>query len=70
MTLIKTFFKEIKLKNCTVSAIGGIILAFGIYNIHSVSGVTEGGTLGLTLLFENWFGLSPSVSEIILNVIC
>lgn len=70
MTRIKVFFKDIRLKNCIVSAIGGIILAFGIYNIHSVSGVTEGGTLGLTLLFENWFGLSPSVSEIILNALC
>ncbi len=49
---------------------GSFILAFGMYNIHSVSGITEGGTLGLTLLFENLFGISPSVSEIILNIIC
>ncbi len=70
MIRIKAFFNGIKPKNCIISAVGGIILAFGIYNIHSVSGVTEGGTLGLTLLFENWFGLSPAVSEIILNAIC
>ena len=70
MTYIRKFFKGIKLKSCIISVLGGIILSFGIYNIHSVSGVTEGGTLGLTLLFENWFGLSPAVSEIILNGIC
>ena len=32
------------------------------YNIHSMSNVTEGGILGLTLLLEYWFGISPSVS--------
>lgn len=68
--MVKNLFKDIKLKNCIISVIGCTILAFGLYNIHSVSGVTEGGTLGLTLLFENWFGISPALSELILNGIC
>ena len=29
---------------------GSAILAFGLYQVHSISGVTEGGVLGLTLL--------------------
>ena len=50
--------------------IGGAILAFGLYQIHSISNVTEGGVLGLTLLFQHWFGLSPSISGLVLNAAC
>lgn len=49
---------------------GSSILAFGLYNIHSLSGVTEGGILGLTLLLDHWFDLSPSISGLILNGLC
>ena len=45
------------------------LLAFGLYNVHSISGVTEGGILGLTLLLEYWFHISPSVSGFILNAL-
>ena len=38
--------------------------------MHSFSGVTEGGVLGLTLLLEHWFKISPSVSGAVLNAIC
>lgn len=61
---------SIKLKPCIVSLLGSAILAFGLYNIHSFSGVTEGGILGLTLLFHNWFGISPAVSGLVMNIIC
>ena len=50
--------------------IGGAILAFGLYQIHSISDVTEGGVLGLTLLFQHWLGLSPSISGLVLNAAC
>ena len=50
--------------------IGSAIQAFGLYNVHAMSGVTEGGILGLTLLLDHWFHLSPAVSSIILNYIC
>lgn len=70
MTRLKNFFKGIKLTSCLIIFAGSAILAFGMYNIHSVSSVTEGGTLGLTLLFENWFGLSPAISSFILNAVC
>ena len=52
------------------NVIGGAILAFGLYQIHSISNVTEGGVLGLTLLFQHWFGLSPSISGLVLNAAC
>ena len=41
-----------------------------MYNIHALSGVTEGGVLGATLLFDHWFGLSPAVSSFVLNIAC
>lgn len=53
-----------------LNLIGSAIQAFGLYNVHSLSGVTEGGILGLTLLLQNWFGLSPAWSSLILNGIC
>lgn len=45
-------------------------LAFGLYQVHSVSGVTEGGVLGATLLLEQWFDISPSISGFLLSVLC
>lgn len=62
--------KTLKLKNCIIALFGSAILAFGLYNVHSFSGVTEGGVLGLTLLLHNWFGMSPAVSGLILNALC
>lgn len=66
---LKIMLKNIKLKNCMLSLVGSLILAFGLYNIHSVSGVTEGGALGAALLFKQLWGISPAVSAFIMNVI-
>ena len=57
----------LKPKNCLMALLGSAILAFGLYNIHSISNVTEGGVLGLTLLLQNRLGISPSVSGLVLN---
>lgn len=70
MNKITAFLSEIRLKNCAVIFAGSAILAFGLYNVHAVSGVTEGGVLGLTLLLHNWFDISPSVSGLVLNILC
>ena len=59
-----------KLKNCLIALLGSIILAFGLYHIHSFSQVTEGGQLGLTLLLQYWFSISPALSTFIINGIC
>lgn len=61
---------RLKLKNCLSIILGSAILAFGLYNVHSISCVTEGGVLGLTLLLEHWFGISPSISGLVLNGAC
>ena len=50
--------------------LGAAILAFGLYNVHSLSGVTEGGVLGLTLLLQHWLGISPALSGLVLNAAC
>lgn len=63
-------FSALKPKNCLVCLLGSAILAFGLFNIHSFSGVTEGGVLGMTLLLEKLFSISPSVSAIVMNVCC
>lgn len=66
----KHLIKEIDLRCCLTALCGSAILAFGLLNIHSISGVTEGGVLGLTLLLHHLFGISPSVSGLILNALC
>ena len=67
---IKELMPQMKLKNCIYLVLGSAILAFGLFNIHSFSGVTEGGTLGLNLLLDYWFNISPAISSVILNAIC
>ena len=53
-----------------LSCLGSAILAFGLYHIHSFSGVTEGGQLGLVLLLQHWLRISPAVSTAVINGIC
>lgn len=60
----------LSVRGVLVSVFASAFLAFGLYNVHSLSGVTEGGVLGLTLLLEHWFSISPSVSGAVLNVLC
>lgn len=57
-------------KDVFLSVFGGGVLAFGLYQVHSLSGVTEGGALGLTLLIEHWCDVSPAWSGLIINLIC
>ena len=49
---------------------GAFIMAFGLYEIHSFSGVTEGGVLGMTLVLDHHFGISPAITSFIMNTIC
>ena len=61
---------RLNLKSVLLTLFGSAVLAFGIYNIHSISNVTEGGVLGLTLFLEHWFSVSPAISGLILNAAC
>ena len=62
-------FKDIKLKSCIVLILSSAFLAFGLYHVHFLSGVTEGGALGLNLLLEYWFKISPSITNLVVNVV-
>jgi uncharacterized membrane-anchored protein YitT (DUF2179 family) len=55
---------------CLIAFLSSAFQAFGMYNIHALSSVTEGGVLGLTLLLEVHFAISPAVSGFILNAAC
>lgn len=61
---------DLKLKSCLIALFGSAFLAFGLYHVHSFSGVTEGGVLGMTLLLDHWFHISPSVSGFLMNLVC
>lgn len=67
---LRALFRGISPVYVLVSFLSSAFLAFGLYNVHAISGVTEGGVLGLTLLFDHHFGISPAVSGFILNVLC
>jgi len=58
------------MKSIFLSCVGSFILAFGLYQVHSQGIVTEGGTLGLTLLLYHWFKISPALSGFVLNAGC
>lgn len=45
-------------------------MAFGMYNIHSRTIITEGGIWGIELLLNHWFGLSPAVTAPFLDGTC
>ena len=66
----KEALKNITFKKCVITLLGSFILAFGLYHVHSISGVTEGGVLGATLLLEHWTGISPALTGGIMNVLC
>ncbi len=62
----------IKLKpvNCVTAFFASAFQAFGMYHIHALADITEGGVLGTILLLEYWFDISPAISSFILNAVC
>lgn len=63
-------FPKLKPRNCMVAFLSSAFQAFGMYNVHALSEITEGGVLGATLLLEHWFCISPALSSFILNTAC
>ena len=63
-------FRYLNWKNALTALLGSSILAFGLYHIHAFSGVTEGGQLGLCLLLDHWFHISPALTALVVNVLC
>ena len=60
----------LKPKYCLIAFLSSAFQAFGMYNIHAISDITEGGVLGAVLLIEHWLHISPAVSGFVLNAAC
>ena len=58
------------IKKSALALLGSVILAFGLYNIHAQAEISEGGQLGLALLLQHWFHISPAISGLIFNGLC
>ncbi len=63
-------FPKLKISSCLVAFLSSALQAFGMYNIHALSGVTEGGIFGLTLLLDHWLRISPAVTSFVMNSAC
>lgn len=61
---------KLKPSYCVVAFLASAFQAFGMYNIHALSGVTEGGIFGLILLLDHWFHISPAITSFLLNAAC
>ncbi|MEG1638162.1 MAG: YitT family protein [Erysipelotrichaceae bacterium] len=59
--------KKVSIKTIIQIMIGAIILAFGTYNFNFQNHITEGGILGLLLLFKNIFSISPSFTSVVID---
>lgn len=68
--LIEELTKGFTLRRIMLIALGAAILSFGLYNIHQQSDITEGGVLGMLLLLNYWFDISPAILTPILDGIC
>ncbi len=69
-TDILNTYKELKIKNISQIVLGAAIVSFGMYNVHDVADITEGGVLGLNLLFSHWFGINPGFTNAVLTFVC
>lgn len=61
---------KLKPSYCIIAFLSSAFQAFGMYNVHALSGVTEGGVLGLVLLIDHWLSISPALSGFVLNAAC
>ncbi len=62
--------RKFKLSRCLIVLASSAVLAFGLYNVHAVATITEGGVLGMILLLEHWFHISPSITSFLLDGLC
>lgn len=61
---------KIKPKNCLIAFFSSALQALGMYNIHALADITEGGILGAVLLIDHWLHISPALSGFLLNAAC
>ena len=67
---IKKTFENISLRSVLIIILSTATTVFGIYNVHEISDITEGGILGLDLLLEHWLGISPAYTNLIFSALC
>lgn len=67
---LKNAFAETSAVRYLLIVLSSSVISFGIYNIHAVSKVTEGGIIGLCLLLYNWFGISPGITSFVTGILC
>jgi len=56
------------IKGTLLIILGSTILSFGNYNFNYQNNITEGGVLGLLLLFKNLFDISPSITSLVIDL--
>ena len=61
---------KLKRSYCLIAFLASGFQAFGMYNIHAISDITEGGVLGAVLLIQHWLHISPALSGFVLNAAC
>ena len=57
-------------KEVILIALGCVIMAFGIVNVHMPAQITEGGVLGFVLFSNKVLGLDPSIMTVALDAAC
>ena len=62
--------QKLSIRSCLIAFFSAGFLAFGMYNVHTVAEITEGGVLGAVLLIQHWFHISPAFSSLVLNGLC
>jgi len=62
--------QKISIRSCLIAFFSAGFLAFGMYHVHTVAEITEGGVLGAVLLIQHWFHISPAFSSLVLNGLC
>lgn len=61
---------QLNYRRCLMAFFSSVFQAFGMYHVHALADITEGGVLGATLLLEYWFHISPAISGAVLNAAC
>lgn len=59
--------KKETMQSIILIIIGATILSFGSYNFNYQNNVTEGGVLGLLLLMQHVFNISPSITSVVID---
>lgn len=67
---IKDYLFMIDPKGIIFALLGSAIIAFGTYNINANSDIPQGGIIGICLIIEFYTGISPALSNLVINALC